>query len=318
MESVYVAMQRNLHDSHPLHVLLRDHFFHILGVNVGTKDTILVPHKLWDPTFSLGEASQQWVRLNDATFSFESFNMPAFMKRQGIDSETVLPHHLWRDDTLTLWGAIRDFVASIIGLFYKSDADVGRDTELANWIAELTTPRDAGGCGFQGLPLDADGKMTTVADATLFATMLVNNMTVNHSVAGNTTHEHTAFTPNMPGQFKLPVEELTALHLAGCEVTINRIFATLPPAVDVMAHFLGTYRHAQRKGTPLGTYSVDFFAQRSARIHLGNFQRALWSIEAKMLHRNLQLDGDDQGRGRGGRRGYAFLLPSTILMSVNM
>lgn len=80
------------------------------------------------------------------------------LERRGVmDSKLNFPY---RDDALRVGNAILTWVEAYISAYYKSDADVLSDTELANWVHELTD-RDKGtlrGLGDKG----GSNKITTV------------------------------------------------------------------------------------------------------------------------------------------------------------
>lgn len=40
---------------------------------------------------------------------------------QGLDDPEVLPKNYFRDDALKLWNIIKEFVASILGIYYCCD-----------------------------------------------------------------------------------------------------------------------------------------------------------------------------------------------------
>jgi hypothetical protein len=317
-EAVYCALQRHVHRSHPLHVLLSEHFFHTIGVNAIVKAHAMVPGDPSAAYFTLGSCREKFMAKANETWSFASLDAPADIRARGLDDAATLPGHLWRDDALALWAAIRAFAGGVVGAFYACDEDVAGDAELAAWVAEMTADCSAGGCGFRGLPVGDDGRMATVEQLALFVTMLINNQTVNHSVSGNAVFHLTTFVPNMPGQFHLPVARLRELHAKAEDVEISEIVAALPSLFAVTAGISGSYRHAQRKHTPLGTYGSSFFREERVAALRGAFTAELWGIETAMRRRNAVLDAANPGGVRGGARGYEYLLPSMIGASVSL
>ena len=53
-----------------------------------------------------------------------SYDLPQVLKDRGVDDPKKLPHFYYRDDALTLWGVIRDFVSEIVSIYYQSDEDI--------------------------------------------------------------------------------------------------------------------------------------------------------------------------------------------------
>ena len=51
-----------------------------------------------------------------------------------------MKNYPYRDDGLAIWDAIYNWVKDYTDLYYKTDADVQNDYELANWVAEISDP----------------------------------------------------------------------------------------------------------------------------------------------------------------------------------
>jgi hypothetical protein len=320
-ETIYDAMQRCLHRNHPIHVLLREHFTYNVGVNDRVKKNVMDGDNPSDMFFSVGGRRKELMALNNKDWDLNfRMNMPEQMRLRGVASKEVLPANHWRDDTLELWAAIDKYVGGVLACFYDADGDVAADAELAAWVAELQAPRhsaigealpDGTGCGFRGLPVGADGAMTTRAQVRLFVTMVLNNQTVNHTAGGGSGYQMTAFVPNMPGQFHLPLAELKAAKDGGTDVTLRRIREALPGLAGVGMAVMNTKNHSDTKAKPLPSYNGNFFRAARVRAHLDAFAYDLREVELAILLRN-------QRRPRcGERRPYRFLLPSGIGMSVN-
>jgi arachidonate 5-lipoxygenase len=322
-ESIYDAMQRNLHFNHPIHVLLVEHFFFTVGINVNVKGHVLAGNDPSDCFFTVGGKREAFMALCNKAWDFNaSHNMPEQMKIRGIDSKEVLPGNLWRDDTLAIWDKVEKYVGKVLGFFYKTDEDVAKDAELASWVAELTAPRRANvgmvpansGCGFVGMPVGGDGKMTTVAQAVLLVTEILFNQTVNHSAGGGAGYQMTAFAPNMPGQFHLPIADLKAAKEKGEEVAMGAITKALPGLAAVGIAVMSTKDSASAREFALPCYSADFFKAEQVKTHLDTFTRDMAAVGDAIEARNAALE--KANNGRGGQRPYRFLTPSQIGMSV--
>ena len=68
-------------------------------------------------------------------FDFDHvFNFPQNIKNRDVEE---IPNYHFRDDGLTLWKSIRNYVENVIHIFYESDQDVHEDCELQEWISEI-------------------------------------------------------------------------------------------------------------------------------------------------------------------------------------
>ncbi|MBD8526617.1 lipoxygenase family protein [Pseudomarimonas arenosa] len=146
IEPMVVAMHRQLATSHPLYKLLIPHFRFTININDDAIHSLVVPGGVVacnvgieiESTLALvSRAHRAWrwdERLPERQFALRA-----------VDQLAVFP---FRDDTLLLWKAIKQYVNDYLRLYYRNDQDVALDSELQGWIYELTAPQY---CGFQGL-----------------------------------------------------------------------------------------------------------------------------------------------------------------------
>jgi arachidonate 15-lipoxygenase len=67
---------------------------------------------------------------------FRHLMLPTFLASRGLgDPRLLFPY---RDDALSLWGAIRDWVAAFSSIHVKTDEDVAGDIYIRNWVSDLT------------------------------------------------------------------------------------------------------------------------------------------------------------------------------------
>jgi arachidonate 15-lipoxygenase len=57
-----------------------------------------------------------------------------------VDDDDRLPHFPYRDDGRLIWSIIEEWVSNYVKAFYKSDADVAKDTELQVRAAAFKHP----------------------------------------------------------------------------------------------------------------------------------------------------------------------------------
>ena len=58
------------------------------------------------------------------TNNWKTYNLPLALKERGVHDEEKLPKFYYREDALSLWGAIKEFVEAILALYYHSDDDI--------------------------------------------------------------------------------------------------------------------------------------------------------------------------------------------------
>ena len=58
------------------------------------------------------------------THNLSSYDLPQALEDRGVDDPKKLPNFYYRDDALSLWGAIREFVSEIVSIYYQSDGDI--------------------------------------------------------------------------------------------------------------------------------------------------------------------------------------------------
>ena len=62
--------------------------------------------------------------------SWATYNLPQNLKRRGIDVVDKLPNFHYRDDSLKLWAAIKEFVTKILAIYYSSADDIVKVTNV--------------------------------------------------------------------------------------------------------------------------------------------------------------------------------------------
>ena len=62
--------------------------------------------------------------------SWATYNLPQNLKSRGIDVGGKLPKFHYRDDSLKLWEAIKEFVTKILAIYYSSNDRVEKVTNV--------------------------------------------------------------------------------------------------------------------------------------------------------------------------------------------
>jgi arachidonate 15-lipoxygenase len=152
IEPMVVAAHRQLAPNHPLLKLLEPHFRFTININDSALHSLIVPGGVVATNVGPDIASTlKLVADAHVAWRWDANNPDRLFALRGVDKLPVFP---FRDDTLLLWKATRDFVRAYLATYYGSDADVRNDTELQGWIGEMTAPRYAGFKGMEGLADD--------------------------------------------------------------------------------------------------------------------------------------------------------------------
>ena len=114
VETLVVATNRRLSIEHPILALLTPHFRFTLDINEGAKHSLIIPHGVVASVLSPSIAgSLGMVRDARLAWRFDQ-NLPhRLFALRGVDRER-LPEFPFRDDTLLLWDAIREYVRAYL------------------------------------------------------------------------------------------------------------------------------------------------------------------------------------------------------------
>jgi arachidonate 15-lipoxygenase len=146
VEPMIVAMHRQLATTHPLYALLIPHFRFTININDDAIHSLIVPGGVVACNVGIAiESSLALVTRAHQAWRWDAQVPEREFARRGVDRLAAFP---FRDDTLLLWRAIKDYVGAYLRVYYRNDQDVRDDGELQGWIWELTAPQY---CGFQGL-----------------------------------------------------------------------------------------------------------------------------------------------------------------------
>ncbi|TQV88248.1 lipoxygenase family protein [Aliikangiella coralliicola] len=151
IEPMVVAAHRQLSEQHPLLKLLIPHFRFTLNINDNAIHNLVIPGGVVANTVGLTvESSLAMVAEARAAWRWDEQCPDRLFQERGVD-EASLPQFAFRDDTLLLWNAIKDFVSDYLKIYYQDDAAVSNDCELRGFINELVSPLYASFKGMNGL-----------------------------------------------------------------------------------------------------------------------------------------------------------------------
>jgi Lipoxygenase len=281
METVAVAMHRQLSVAHPLHQLLTPHCQFTMAINHAARTKMLAPGGVIAETMSVGrEGALDLCAKAWKTWSFEQYDLRGDLKSRGVDDPNLLPGYHYRDDGLKVWDAIAEFVGAVVRKFYHSDAYVVADFELQAWVRELANAEVG---NFRGLE-DARGGVQSVDRLVHIVTTMIFIATAEHSSTNNGQYDMYAFIPNVPGAIFAAPPTIKA------PLTEQSLFDALPrPGTAAkqigMVHLLSMPTEA-----PIGRYTSNFFAGNpDVEAIVERFETALDAIGEKIDARNAGL-----------------------------
>ncbi|MES2625373.1 MAG: lipoxygenase family protein [Pseudomonadota bacterium] len=192
MEAIIMASRRQLHESHPLYVLLDPHLQFTLNVN--HQHTFL--KNRWGRPGRFGElfagdydATTQCMADAMTSYNFADYAFPKDIANREVDNPSLF--YPYRDDGLLLWDAIQNFVRDYINTCYQSDEDVALDHEINMWAHDISAP-DRG--RIPGFP-------TKFASRQVLAEtigQIIFHCTAHHSSIHFNQYSYPGFVPNMP------------------------------------------------------------------------------------------------------------------------
>ena len=295
VEPFVIATRRQLAPNHPLHILLVPHFEGTLAINNMAKGYLVddqgpVDELLGGTIDSTRHLTVKGVR----NYPFDEVMLPRTFRARGVDDPDLLPNYPYRDDAMLFWEAIHRWVSSYLSLYYRSDADVQNDPELAAWFAELVA-RDGGrvvGIGKSGATCTRE----YLADA---ATLVIFTSSVQHAAVNFPQYDLMSYVPNMPLACYAPAPtDKNATHADYLDMLPPLNHANLQMGLGAL---LGTIRY-----TTLGQYGEGRFEDPRVAEPLRRFNDEIRSIGETIEERNKV------------RRPYEFLVPSGIPQSINI
>lgn len=293
VEPFIVAANRQFGPNHPLNVLLQPHFGGTLAINHLARLKLISPDGVVDRLLggkissTLGLAA--WGVQGHA---FIDYLPPAAFKARGVDNLDTLPSYAYRDDALLHWSAIREWVATYVQLFYRSDAEVAADEEVAAWLTEVSA---ATGGRLNGVPVTR-----SLAELVDVVALVIFTASAQHAAVNFPQFDIMSYAPGMPlaGYAPAPTQKAGA--------TEADYMAHLPPRDQAVLQMNTGYMLGTAHYTRLGHYAPGYFGEPRIDELAGRFARKLDEVERIITERNEH------------RRPYPFMLPSGVPQSINI
>jgi arachidonate 15-lipoxygenase len=293
IEPFVVAAHRQLGVNHPLNVLLQPHFEGTLAINHLARLKLISPDGVVDRL--LGGKISATLGLSAWAVQGHAFMdllpMESFRQR-GVDDLDTVPNYAYRDDALLHWEAIRQWVATYLQCFYRGDAEVVADEEVAGWLTEVAA---ATGGRIRGIK-----PTRTLAELVDVTALVIFTASAQHAAVNFPQFDIMSYAPAMPlaGYAPAPTSKQGA--------TESDYMAHLPPRDQAVlqmntGHMLGSAHY-----TRLGHYKPGYFGEPRLIEMANAFAAKLDGIEQTITERNRH------------RRPYPFMLPSGVPQSINI
>jgi len=299
-EAFAVATHRQLATEHPLYALLRPHFEGTLFINNSAAGSLIASGGPIDSIFAgTIVTTQQAAAADRLAFDFYERMVPADLAKRGVGPDSKLANYPYRDDALSVWGAMRGWVEQYVGIYYPNgDSDVTGDTELAGWCTDVI--ENGLVKGFR--PITAKEQLVDVL------TMVMWTGSAQHAAVNFPQATYMSYAPAVTGSgwtasptaqdgHSKPewLEMMPPLSLAAEQLEVLTLLGS------VYYRMLGDYRS---NNWPYREWFRDPAVVDNA---LPRFQEALTEVEAEIDERN-----------RHRRWEYTFLKPSLIPNSINI
>lgn len=312
VETLIVATHRQLSSWHPVLALLKPHFRFTLDINEGAKHSLIIPGGVVASVLS-PSIEGSWALVRDARLAWRfDQNLPhRLFALRGVDA-TRLPEFPFRDDTLLLWNAIRDFVRAYLAVYYPDDAAVRADWELQAWVNEITGPDAAAFQGLTGLSRVSGSAAgdTWQLDSLEYLAEMVSLMIYTagpqHANVNYAQYPMMSYLPSVSGTAYAPPPARASVADADAE------FLKVLPPLDVALYQLSFgYLLSGVQYDSFGVYSDNprrpYFAEERAEAAAIEFRLALAAAEAEIRKRN-----------RSRPLAYESQLPSMIPNSISI
>jgi arachidonate 15-lipoxygenase len=293
IEPFAIAAHRQLASNHPLALLLTPHFQFTLSINdVAYKYLVNDGGPVDELLAGTIEATRGLTAKGVATHRVDQAALPLALKARGVEDPSVFPDYPYRDDATLYWDAVSRWVTDYVSIYYPTDAEVVQDTELAAFVADVSS---SDGGRIAGVP-----PIKTVAALADLATLVIFTASVQHAAVNFPQYDLMAYVPNMPlANFKVAPYTIA-------DVTQADYLAILPPRRQTglqmaLGFLLGSLHYGS-----LGDYGRRYFSDDRVAAPLEAFQDRLAAIGKTIDERNKT------------RRAYPFLAASGIPQSINI
>jgi arachidonate 15-lipoxygenase len=303
-----VAAHRQLSAQHPLLKLLIPHFRFTININDDAIHSLIIPGGVVATNVGPAvEATRQMLADAHAAWRWDENNPANVFRLRGVDKLPVFP---FRDDTVLLWEATREFVANYLRSYYRDDQDVRDDNELQGWVHEMTSPLYAGFKGLGGLSPGKDPARPLLLDSLDYLIEMVAQIIYiagpQHASVNYAQYPLMSYMPSVAGTiYREPPSRQTELK------TVQDCLPWYPPLDVSLYTFSFEFLLSSVQYDTFGHYESNprapYFTDPRVQPLVADFHDSLALIEIEIRKRN-------QTRPMP----YPFQLPSMIPNSISI
>ncbi|KAG1674196.1 Arachidonate 12-lipoxygenase, epidermal-type [Nymphon striatum] len=201
VDNAAILLYRHVSPSHPIHKLLKPHFFMMFGNNLKGQSAIFGQGRFLDRIMTGGRLPGQVVAAKEGfKLTYKELNPVVNNLVREIQSIKVYPY---RDRSIPLYYAIRSYVQEILENYYHRHKDVAKDSEIQTWRTMLEKSMVYGGAGIQHLPGSSKGSMN-LNDLVDIVTTVLFQATAYHSAVNGGMFDNYGIPANYPFGLRKP------------------------------------------------------------------------------------------------------------------
>ncbi len=267
------SMFNTLHKTHPVRLLLVPHCQFTLAINNSAKNSLIAREGIVDRVVGLDiDSTAAAVTQSVMEYLLPEMSPAKQLAGRGLLDTSALPEIPYRDDSLPVWGAIRDFVGEYVALYFADDAEVQSDAELRAWFVEMGSQ--------EGGRMNGLRHPSGIEELAEWVATIIFTATVQHAVVNFGQFAFMADPRVMPGALWAPAVT------ADTPDTREALAAMLPPWDAAILTADTVYQLSSVRENKLGGYTPLDFRDKAARKIVRKFQRALVAIEAESVERD--------------------------------
>ncbi|XP_059906078.1 hydroperoxide isomerase ALOXE3-like isoform X1 [Gadus macrocephalus] len=271
-----LATLRNLPSIHPLYKLLIPHFRNTIHVNTLALSDIRSEDGFFNQSTIGMAGSLKLMARAHAETTYSSLFLPENIAARGLQS---VPNFYYRDDGLKLWHIVQSFAKEMVDIYYPSDNDVSRDSELQDWIDDIYTNTFLEN-GRSGIPQE----FLKVEELAKFVTMVIFTASAKHAAVHNGQFDYIGWIPNNPMMLCRPPPSTKGRS------SMETLLETLPnqaTTAKLLSPICNVCQEVEDL-VPLGSYP-ERFGEPLSRLNLAAFQGDLAYLSEEITKRNSEL-----------------------------
>jgi len=199
-ETTIVATHRCIPEHHIVFQLLSPHWLKTLSLNAAARNT-LVPNIIIDLSGFPVDACYAFIKDAFKNFDFAGNYVPVDLERRGFPiaeiEKSKYRNYSYGQDMFLMWNAIRRFVAKMISIQFKTDAEVANDKFIEAWCRELQS-KDGG-------QITTFPTITTIDSLVDAVTMCIHIASPQHTAVNYLQNYYQAFVINKPPALFTPL-----------------------------------------------------------------------------------------------------------------